>query len=231
VVIVGTQASGATVGTLDEGNAGTAAGAGGRLGALPRVHLASRSPRRRELLAGAGIEHDADHPGVDDGQLTPGPVSPEAWVMALAYLKACTAVREARRTGRDRGPLVLGADTVVVHRGRVIGQPRDEADARDMLLAMRDDEHDVVTGVALVDARTGRRDLFVDRARVLVGHLADDEIERYLATGAWRGKAGGYNLSERVAAGWPVACEGDPGTVMGLPIRRLVPRLERFAAG
>lgn len=194
---------------------------------LPRIHLASRSPRRRELLTAAGIEHDASHPGVDDGQLIPGNVSPEQWVMALAYLKASCA---ARTLTTSAAPIVLGADTVVVHNDRLIGQPRDAADARRMLIDMRDCEHDVVTGVALIDRATAKRDLLVDRARVHVGRISDADIDAYVASGQWQGKAGAYNLSERIAAGWPIQYQGDPGTIMGLPIQRLIPRLRRFAA-
>ncbi len=208
-------------------------GSGNAAGVLPRVHLASQSPRRRELLSAAGIEHDAAHPGLDDGQLaTPdsgeyGHVNPSGWVMALAYLKAASAQRGGLSIA---APVVLGADTVVVHRGRLLGQPKDAADARRMIVEMRDDVHDVITGVALVDARTGARDIFADRAVVRVGSIADDEIDRYVATGQWKGKAGAYNLSERLAAGWPITYEGDAGTIMGLPMGKLVDRLRVFGA-
>lgn len=194
---------------------------------MPRVHLASRSPRRRELLNGAGIEHDAAHPGLDDGELAPGGVTPEAWVTALAYLKA----KSALDSGTVKAPIVIGADTVVVHNGQLIGQPRDEAHARWMLEELSHADHDVLTGVALVDALTGRRRLFVDRAHVRVGALTDTEIETYLATGEWHGKAGAYNLSERIAAGWPITFDGDPGTIMGLPITALKAELAQFALG
>jgi septum formation protein len=194
---------------------------------LPRVHLASRSPRRRELLTAAGIEHEAVHPGLDDGELSPGKVSPAQWVMALAYLKASSAYRSG--SAATSSPIIIGADTIVVRSdGSLIGQPVDEADARAMLQALRSASHDVYTGVALIDTTTGHREMFVDRAKVYVGAISDDEIERYLATGLWKGKAGAYNLAERIEAGWPIRFEGDPATVMGLPIRTLVPRLQAF---
>lgn len=195
-----------------------------------RIHLASKSPRRRELLLGAGIEHDAAHPGVDDGLLAPGAVTPEQWVMALAYLKASTAARAlTHRAERGAPPIVvLGADTIVVHHATLMGQPIDLADARRMLLAMRSDVHDVVTGVALIDPITHRRELFVDRAVVTVGPIPDTDIESYLASEAWRGKAGAYNLSERLQAGWPIEFTGDAGTIMGLPVAKVAERLRRW---
>lgn len=192
---------------------------------LPKVHLASRSPRRSLMLREAGIDHDAAHPGIDDGGLTPGRVSPEQWVAALAYLKA----RSALAAGTTHAPIVLGADTMVVSERGIMGQPVDGADATRMLRALRDAEHDVVTGVALVDAVTGRRTLFSDRTRVRVGMISDAQIADYVASGLWRGKAGAYNLVERIEAGWPITVEGDPGTVMGLPIRVLAMRIAGFA--
>ena len=201
-----------------------------RAGKRPaRVHLASRSPRRRELLTRAGIAHEASHPGLDDGELEPGQVRPDQWVTALAYLKAASALKNAAGTAAPLGaPVVLGADTVVVLEGRIIGQPRDEGHARQMLTELRDAEHDVITGVALLDASGKKRLLFSDRASVRVGHIDDAEIDTYIRSGEWRGKAGAYNLDERIAAGWPITFEGDPGTVMGLPVRALVRRLAEF---
>jgi septum formation protein len=194
---------------------------------LPRIHLASTSPRRRELLTTAGILHDAAHPGLDDAQLSPGSVDPERWVMALAYLKAASAVRTLPA---HAAPIVLAADTVVVHDGLTSSAPADLDDARRMLHALRNSAHDVLTGVALIDSRTGRRDIFADRAVVTVGHISDEEIESYLASGLWKGKAGAYNLSERLAAGWPITFSGDSGTIMGLPVAKLVDRLRAFVA-
>lgn len=201
--------------------------------ALPRVHLASRSPRRRELLTQAGIEHDASHPGVDDGQLEPGNVDPQQWVMALAYLKAATALRSlvAGDGPVGVGPrVVIGADTVVVcSSGQVMSAPVNEADARQMLHAMRNAAHDVITGVAIIDRLSGHRQLFSDRAHVRVGHISDADLDAYLASGQWQGKAGGYNLSERLAAGWPIEFSGDPNTIMGLPVRLLIERLHQLS--
>ena len=69
----------------------------------------------------------------------------------------------------------------------------------------------------------------IDAARVAFGVLGESELQEYLESGEWRGKAGGYNLVDRQEAGWPVRCDGDPDTVMGLPMRRLQPVLRRLA--
>jgi len=189
---------------------------------MPALVLASRSPRRRQLLDEAGVAHEARPADLDDGDLTDAGSDPTHWVAALAYLKA----RRVRDDAPDR--FVLGADTVVVKDGAVIGQPRDAAHAREIVRLLRDGEHTVATGVALLRPGAPRL-LFVDVARVRVGAVPDREIDAYLATGDWRGKAGAYNLSERQDAGWPLVCEGDPATVMGLPIRRLGPLLAKLS--
>lgn len=195
------------------------------LSAARRLHLASRSPRRRQLLDEAGFAHEAHHPGFDDSDLAPGSVSPAHWVAALAYLKAAAGAQAA-----SPDCTVLGADTAIVKDGTLIGTPRDGADAYRILRGLSDGTHEVVTGVALVDASTGRRKIFVDRAAVTVGHLSDAMIRDYLATDAWRGKAGGYNLRERQADGWPLVHTGDATTVMGLPMNLLPARLEQFTS-
>ena len=187
------------------------------------IHLASASPRRRELLERAGVPVRVVRSGVDDGLLRSGAVDPVAWTMALAYLKA--------RAGLDHNTetdVVLGADTMVVKDGAMLGQPRDEADARRILSLLTNGTHTVVTGVALVWRASGelQRVVFSDVATVRVGELDPASVEAYLASGDWRGKAGAYNLMERVDAGWPIEWEGDAGTIMGLPMVRLGPMLD-----
>jgi septum formation protein len=189
------------------------------------LHLASRSPRRRQLLDEAALDHAAEHPGFDDSDLSPGKVTASQWVGALAYLKAAAGAAHAAA-----GSTVLGADTAIIKDGSLIGTPRDHAEAFRILRTLSDGTHDVVTGVALLDPATGRRAIFVDRASVTVGHLSDCMISAYLATGAWQGKAGGYNLRERLVDGWPLQFSGDPTTVMGLPMKALSPQLEQFNA-
>lgn len=200
---------------------------------LPKVLLTSRSPRRQELLREAGIPFEVIESGVDDGHLMHGAVAGDQWVAALAYLKAVAAAENggllSKRQSAAEPEVILGADTVVLDEGEIIGQPRDRDDAARILARLINGNHSVVTGVALIDRVTGRRDLFVDRADVEVGPVSEHGVAEYLDSGQWRGKAGAYNLSERLAAGWPIRFRGDPGTIMGLPIRSLVPRLHAFS--
>jgi len=206
--------------------AGASTNAPVRPATLPRLILASSSPRRRELLTRHGVPHEAVEPGIDDAMLSPGSVPPHAWVASLAYLKAASVA--ASLDGPDSA-VVLAADTLCLKDGELLGQPRDEADAERIVRLLRGGSHRVLTGVALVCPRTGRRDLFTDLATVSLGFIGDDRIAGYIASGAWRGKAGAYNYAERLADGWPLTCDGDPESVMGLPVRRVIQRLETFA--
>ena len=199
---------------------------------LPGVEvvLASTSPRRRELLARAGVAARVIDPGIDDAELHMGAVPLGQWVASLAYLKARAGVTALRRLGAIKpGTIVIGADTLVEQDGEVLSKPVDAADAERMLRLMEGREHDVLTGVALVHAASGERDVFVDKAVVSVGALGDARVREYLAGDGWRGKSGAYNLEDRIAAGWPVSAQGDPATVTGLPVIKLLPRLKAFA--
>lgn len=206
--------------------------------------LASRSPRRASLLREAGIHPRIMPPDFDDGVLRHGEAPPEWWVMSLAYLKArrvadllaeaeqrsveqawverASVPAEPVTAAEGRTTVVLGADTVCAVGRSILGQPRDADDARRMLRLMRGREHRTVTGVCLLPLkRCGWRLIVFDAAIVRVGEISDEQIEDYIASNDWRGKAGAYNLSERIAAGWPITCVGDPTTVMGLPMQRL----------
>ena len=118
------------------------------------IVLASRSPRRMQLLTTAGWEVVVRPAPIDDGLLTPGQSSPRQWTMALAWLKVQAV---ARLPETRTGELVLGADTVCVVDNKIIGQPEDRAHARAMLQAMRNRTHQVWTGMCLLPVGGARR--------------------------------------------------------------------------
>ena len=188
--------------------------------------LASRSPRRRQLLEEAHWPVRIEVPDVDDGLLDCGETPADEWVSALAVFKATATALMLEERGDHKPCTILGADTVCVLEGRIIGQPPDRDAARAMLESFVGVPHDVITGVCLIDHPDGARTVFVDRAVVRWGMLDRDALDGYLDTEQWRGKAGAYNLADRVAEGWPIECEGDPTTVMGLPMRRLARQLK-----
>lgn len=188
--------------------------------------LASQSPRRAQLLLEAGVVFEQRSPPFADPDQPPGYLrgdEAEAYAAALAEQKARSLAEVL--TG---SAVILAADTICVDDvGRLVGKPRDRDHARVMLRSFIEAEHRVLTGVALLRVRGDEQAIesFADVAAVRFGLIGDDELEAYVETDDWQGKAGGYNLFDRQAAGWPIKVEGDPTTVVGLPMRRLVPML------
>ena len=192
-------------------------------GSARTLILASKSPRRFALLQEAGLPVRILQTGFDDSRLAKPPDWAVAeWTLHLARLKLDAAVAHFSVPSFPAGAIVLSADTVVDLDGAVIGQPADASHARTMIRLISARTHDVVTAALLHDLDSGARTEILDRSTVSVGPIPESEIDRYVATGSWRGKAGGYNLCEQVAAGWPISWQGDPATVMGLPMIKLM---------
>lgn len=195
---------------------------------MPRVILGSASPRRRRLLEDDGWEVVQRPPRIDDGEVDLPSSDPRSTVLALAWFKA------AQMPAPNHECIAaIAADTVCVLEDRILGKPGDLAQARAMLQGLLGGRHRTLTGVCVTGRGRDRR-LLVDGATVEMGPVSESELEAYLQTGEWRDKAGGYNLADRIAAGWPIRCIGDPTTVMGLPMARLGPllrRLERRTVG
>ena len=211
--------------------------------ALPLI-LASRSPRRRALLEADGLRFVAVDPPFDDPDaVAHGPdEAPADHAVELARTKAHSLARALRDRSIDPGPgvappaILLAADTMCVGpEGRGIGKPADADEARAMLRRFVGRRHEVVTGVCLLrlnaNAEATGELAFADAAQVRWGEVGEGALDAYAAGEQWRGKAGGYNLNERLEAGWPIEVEGDPATVMGLPMRRLRGALESIARG
>ncbi len=126
--------------------------------------------------------------------------------------------------------VILAADTICVGTdNQLIGQPSDRDDAERMIRHFMQQTHGVVTGAALLSSNMDAPQTLVDGTDVTLGPLSDVQLTTYLDSGDWRGKAGGYNLFDRQAAGWPLTVQGDETTVVGLPMRKIVPAL--FALG
>jgi septum formation protein len=178
--------------------------------ALPRLVLASASPRRAEILRAVGWDFEVAPANIDEA--VRGGETPVAYVERLAREKAEAAAR-SRLFG-----LSLGADTVVVLDGEILGKPRDQADARRMLASLRDRWHEVLTGVALVRAEDSRAVCAHERTRVRFAAVSDAEIDWYVSTGEPADKAGAYAVQGRAAL-FVEGIEGDYWNVVGLPVR------------
>lgn len=184
------------------------------------LHLASQSPRRRELLAQLGVafgQLDVDVPEHRE----PGE-SPAGYVSRVAREKAGAGLLKVVGVP---GAVVLGADTEVVLGERVFGKPADAGEAAAMLRALSGRVHEVISTVWLVSA--GREAQATCRSEVTVEALDEAAIAAYLATGEWQGKAGAYAIQGSFAA-HVAHLAGSHSGVMGLPLHQTAALLRAF---
>ncbi len=182
------------------------------------VVLASNSPRRRELLAGMGVDFRVEViSGIDETYPDTLPVEQVA-----EYLSG----RKAQAYELRPNELLITADTVVICGGRVLGKPADEAEARVMLRELSGKSHRVITGVTL---RSMNREVRLsDVSEVDFAELTEDEIEHYVKRYRPLDKAGAYGIQEWIGYVGITGIRGSFYNVMGLPTRRLYEELKRF---
>ena len=184
--------------------------------------LASQSPRRRHLLRQLGISFNVIPSNANETVSSGMP--PESRVRELAMRKAHAV------SCRRRDALVLGADTVVVHRGLLIGKPSSPQEATAILRRLSGSTHTVFTGMALMHDASGRSVTATESTEVTFGRLSDGEIARYVATGAPMDKAGAYGIQDDMGALFVQHIKGDYYTVVGLPLRRLYLLIKKYFA-
>ena len=197
---------------------------------MAKIILASQSPRRRELLAQIGVSFTVE---VSDTDENVSGTDPQVIVQELARRKAHAVA--SHHAGEDA--YVIGADTIVVYEGEVLGKPKDPDDARRMLRKLSGNVHQVYTGVCVIevpDVRdvsskedsepdaclSSRETAFAERTDVFVAPLSDAEIDAYIATGEPFDKAGSYGIQGTFARHIE-KIEGDYTNVVGLPVGRL----------
>jgi septum formation protein len=174
------------------------------------LYLASGSPRRRELLTQIGVPFTAIGADIDETPLDHE--TPSAYVERLARGKAEAGLRALHS---DAEGCVLGADTAVVLDGRILGKPRDQADALTMLLSLSGRDHEVLTAIAMLDGQ--RCESRVVRSRVRFRPVTEQEAIAYWASGEPRDKAGGYGI-QGLGAVFIADLEGSYSAVVGLPL-------------
>jgi septum formation protein len=169
------------------------------------VILASGSPQRREILERLGLEFEIRVSGVEE--IVHG--DPAEVVLANALLKA--------RSVAAAGALVIGCDTDVVVEEHLIGKPEDEIRAREYLAQLSGRTHRVLSGLAVLGPADNQARTGVVESRVTFRNLGNAEIDRYLESGEWRGRAGGYAVQGR-GSSLIESVEGDIANVIGLPV-------------
>ncbi|HEY2881247.1 MAG TPA: nucleoside triphosphate pyrophosphatase [Pirellulales bacterium] len=186
----------------------------------PKIILASSSPRRRELLAEAGYRFEIVPPRQVDECGVCSRESPAELVARLAYEKAADV---ARQVGRGS---ILACDTVAECNGEILGKPPSLAIARRMLETLRGKEHRVLSGVCLWDYPDGQPNTQVAVTRLRMDALSDADLDEYLESYQWEGKAGAFGYQDRL--GWVHVIEGSESNVVGLPLELLAQMLRQI---
>lgn len=188
----------------------------GKVNLMEHLILASSSPRRKELLENIHLTFEVSSSDVDES-FSEG-LSPDVVVMQLAERKA-KAVAANNPTA-----FVLGADTIVVLEGTVLGKPNDEAEAADMLRKLSGKTHEVYTGVSIVSPNDAFS--FYEKTTVTFWELTETEINMYVSSGEPLDKAGAYGI-QQLGSFLVKEIQGDYFSVVGLPISRTVRELRR----
>lgn len=189
-----------------------------------KIVLASASPRRRELLAGLGLEYTVLVSGVEE-QITEK--EPARVVEELSARKAYDVLQRLLSADSQEEFLVIGADTIVAVEGHILGKPADARAAAEMLKQLSDRRHQVYTGVTLYHYSRGEigRRTFHECTQVLFYPMTEEEISWYISTGEPMDKAGAYGI-QGLGSRFVKAIEGDYSNVVGLPVARLYQELK-----
>jgi septum formation protein len=184
----------------------------------PRLILASSSPQRAALLAQAGYSFEVIAPS---GQAECGVCSRESpgeMVMRLARQKGADVVTRLRDRA-IQADFVVACDTVAECQGQMLGKPADARHAAEMLRLLSGREHRVYSGLCLWPLHSGQPTVRLARTTLQMERLSNAEIEEYLASGLWQGKAGAFGYQDRL--GWLRIIEGSETNVIGLPMELL----------
>jgi septum formation protein len=185
-----------------------------------KLVLASGSPRRRALLRQIGMSFEARESGVHEAGVLN--LSPGEQVIALSARKAATVA------SGESNAIVVGADTIVLIDGSVLGKPSSHQEARNMLATLSGRSHEVYTGFTLVDCPSSKSVSALEVTKVTFRVLDEDEIEEYVRSGSPMDKAGAYGIQDDYGAVFVERVEGCFYNVMGFPLARFYSTLKDF---
>ncbi|MBN1465169.1 septum formation inhibitor Maf [candidate division KSB1 bacterium] len=186
-----------------------------------KLILASQSPRRAQLLRLVGFEFDIMPSSIDESEIVDS--DPACHVRALSLAKAMSV------GARVAKGIIVGSDTVVILDDEILGKPRDEVEAKDMLHRLAGRTHQVYTGFTLLEKPTNRQISDYDMTRVHFRDLADWEIDRYVATQNPMDKAGAYGIQDQSAV-FADRIEGCFYNVVGFPLSKFYTAMIKFIA-
>ncbi len=180
--------------------------------------MASGSPRRKKIMAMTGLQFKVSPSFFDEDSLSLS-LPPKKYVIKMAIRKARGVAAKYSHV------LVIGADTIVVCKKNILGKPKTKKEAAKILKFCRDRICDVLTGVAIIDTKTGRMKNFVDSSKVKMRNYSDKEIKEYVTTGRPMRFAGAFAIQDR---DWVEGIKGSFFNVVGFPILRILETLQCF---
>ncbi len=183
-----------------------------------KIILASASPRRLSLLSARGYDITVKASGFDEASVLER--EPSKLVTLLARGKALDVAKD------HKGDIVLAADTVVCLGDQILGKPKSEKQAYEMLMSLSDNTHTVYTGVCILKGK--KSFVFYDKARVTFHPLTKKQVDAYIKTGSPFDKAGGYGIQDDMGIGFVKKVSGDLSCVIGLPMGKVIDRLQKL---
>ena len=184
-----------------------------------RLILASNSPRRIVLLKSLGYHFDIVPHDIEECII--GDVLPMELVQNLAFLKATDVAR------RVSNAIIISADTVIVHKKSILGKPKDISDAKRILSILSDSEHDIISGVCVMEMPSRKKMLRIERTHIKMKSIEDEEIDRYILTGEPMDKAGAYAIQGE-GSKFVEKIDGSYSNAVGLPLELLQEMLNHF---
>ena len=184
-----------------------------------RLILASNSPRRIVLLKSLGYHFDIVPHDIEECII--GDVLRMELVQNLAFLKATDVAR------RVSNAIIISADTVIVHKKSILGKPKDISDAKRILSILSDSEHDIISGVCVMEMPSRKKMLRIERTHIKMKSIEDEEIDRYILTGEPMDKAGAYAIQGE-GSKFVEKIDGSYSNAVGLPLELLQEMLNHF---
>lgn len=182
---------------------------------MKKIILASKSPRRKEILEDSGVKFEIVVSDADES-VVPKTLSPEIYVSQLSLLKAACS---AKNLHGDY--FVIGSDTIVEYNGEFLGKPKTEDEAFDIINRLSGNEHRVYSGICVFDTKTGRAETDFECTKVYFKTLSESQIREYVKSDEPYDKAGGYAI-QGTSGVFVDRIDGDYHNVVGLPLEKLI---------
>jgi septum formation protein len=185
---------------------------------MKKIILASKSFDRKEILERAGISFDILTININEKEYKKKILDPILLVKELAKAKAITAKELLLESNKDG--IVISADTIVEFQGQIIGKAKNEEDAFKMIKTLRNQTHNLITGLAITEI--GNEKVIVDynTSKVCFSDLSDEEIHSYIKSGEWKGRAGSYSIRDKASL-FIKYIHGSSSNVIGLPMHKV----------